>query len=307
MPDGNNLNNNPPNKSATFPKGLVFKQNKLVPKNRVRKIDIGIQTIIGTELLAVLDQFGIDKNKDSENINGTVFYYGSISSNITGDNLSVVVSCCDEAGNANASFVAERTINLFQPSCMFLLGIAAGIRGDCKIGDVIFPQGILYNNLAVAIGGGYQKRVKTINTSYVMVEHLRPYLVNESDWYQQIHRFINCPQAPDSEKKDFIKNVAVKPKVHDSMIYSSDQLIKDPKLLLELKKINQQIRAGDMESAGFAIALTKRTNIIPWHIVRGVSDFGDKFKNDAFHKWASYSASGYLYLMIKNGINKNLL
>lgn len=61
-----------------------------------------------------------------------------------------------------------------------------------------------------------------------------------------------------------------------------------------------------MEAAGFGTACNQRETPVPWFIVRGVSDFGDDFKDDLFHSWAAHAAASYLYLLIRDGIIMNL-
>ena len=95
----------------------------------------------------------------------------------------------------------------------------------------------------------------------------------------------------------------MKPDHHEAGIYSSNVLLRDTHILEQhAKETHQQIKIGEMEAAGFTYACETRTTPIPWYIVRGVSDFGNRKKNDTFHQWASHSAAAYLLGLIEGGI-----
>ena len=56
-----------------------------------------------------------------------------------------------------------------------------------------------------------------------------------------------------------------------------------------------------MEEAGL-VSAARRLNV-PWLVFRGISDFGDEFKNDAFHRFASKTAAAVLVDFIVHGID----
>jgi tetratricopeptide (TPR) repeat protein len=55
-----------------------------------------------------------------------------------------------------------------------------------------------------------------------------------------------------------------------------------------------------MEAAGFVKACMNPYPPIPWYVMRGISDFGDTFKNDRFHNLAAYAVAAYATLYIRN-------
>ena len=57
-----------------------------------------------------------------------------------------------------------------------------------------------------------------------------------------------------------------------------------------------------MEAAGFRYACEERLQAIPWWVVRAVSDFGDKTKNEEFFDWAAHSAATYLLDVIEDAL-----
>src|SRR5207249_1098766 len=63
---------------------------------------------------------------------------------------------------------------------------------------------------------------------------------------------------------------------------------------------NGKIAAGEMEAAGFATACDKHKT--DWLVVRGISDFGDKFKTSAFFVFAAKSAAVVLCDLIRHAL-----
>jgi nucleoside phosphorylase len=273
-----------------------------------RRFDVGIQVIISSELNGILSQFNIDQDRDVRSFEGALFYFGSIATKRAGTKLSIVVHCQDRAGNEASASEAERIISRCRPRCMFLVGIAAGRRGKCKIGDVVVPRIVVDNTQGVAEDGKILPRVRTLEPPYSMVQQLKTYQMNVDEWYQSLYGMMQ-PPSPESknEEDEYKQYVAQKPECHEAAIYSSDILLRDPNILEDQStRVNQQIRAGEMEAAGFGSACNARSRAVPWYIVRGISDFGDLFKKDTFQKWAAQSAASYLRVLLENAIRIDL-
>src|SRR5262249_23667041 len=73
------------------------------------------------------------------------------------------------------------------------------------------------------------------------------------------------------------------------------------------KKYHEKIRAGEKEAIGFASTCRKRPEEVPWIVIKGVSDFGDKDKDQKGDEkdrqlLAAVAASTYLRLFIERGL-----
>jgi nucleoside phosphorylase len=62
--------------------------------------------------------------------------------------------------------------------------------------------------------------------------------------------------------------------------------------------LHQQIRAGEMEAAGFVHSCINAFPPVPWYVIRGISDFGDDLKDDRFHRLAASAVAAYTTLYI---------
>jgi Phosphorylase superfamily len=105
------------------------------------QFDVAVQTVIGSELHAAQDVFQATGDENVRSTSGTHFYRGKVVQ--TRGTVSVVICCQSSAGNDAAAMIAERLINFWNPKAMFLMGICAGRRSKCKIGDVVTPRVIV--------------------------------------------------------------------------------------------------------------------------------------------------------------------
>lgn len=269
------------------------------------EFDIAIQTVIGSELHAVQDCFGAEHDRRS--IAGTIFYRGHVKQRH--GEASVVICCQSSAGNDAAALIAERLIQHWSPKAIFLLGIAAGRRGKCKIGDVVTPRMIIDDTEGVLEAGKRLRRPQMYPPPHAMIQQLQKFRLSRvrDEWHSILREKATCPSPPQGQESEYVNLVACSPSHHDAAIYSSDLLLRTEEYLTEQsEELHQQIKIGEMEAAGFGTACSQRSPVVPWFVVRGVSDFGDSFKDDAFHDWAAMSAATYLYLLIREGISLDL-
>ncbi len=275
------------------------------PAGWAAEFDIAIQVVISPELEAVQSHFKVDQRKDILGLGGDIYYRGSCATR-SGQH-SVVIYCQGHAGNDAAAVAAERLILRWHPKVIFLLGIAAGYRDKCKIGDVVTPSVVVNDQLGVMRLRRRLKRTQIYTPPQMMVQLLQNCPVDEAVWYKRLLDVVSPPRAPRGRSAQYRKHVARKPRHHVSAIYSSNLLLRDPNVLQRHQKhTHEQIRVGEMEAAGFSYACQTRFPPLPWFVVRGVSDFGDDFKDDVFHKWASHSAAAYLRCLLK-GFDLDLL
>jgi nucleoside phosphorylase len=266
--------------------------------------DIGIITVIGAEQYALQDALKIG-DSDLLVLNGSAYWTKEIKS--TRGNLSVIIHCIAEPGKDDAASATSSLIERSNPKMVLLMGIAAGMRGKCKIGDVFVPFRIVDDGTKVAEDGVFKDRPEIFRPPHNISQMLVSFRKNDKLWKQYFKEIFPQSVTPEPGKEsDYRNNVSEFPDFYDSALASANILIKDPELLQGLQDSkHQQIRIGDMEAGGFVKAALKRTPAVPWMIVRAVSDFGDSLKNDDFHRQASCAAASYVKMFLLNGYNKS--
>jgi nucleoside phosphorylase len=267
--------------------------------------DIGIITVIGAELHALQDALGINNENDQLVWKGSAYWTKKIESTI--GKLSIIIHCIVEPGKDDAAAATSSLIERFNPKMVLLMGIAAGMKGQCKIGDVFVPFRIVDDGTRVAEDGGLKDRPEIFRPPHNISQMLVSFRKDDELWKQYFKEIFSQPVTPEPGKEsEYRNNVSEYPNFYDSALASANILIKDPNLLHSLQDIrHQQIRIGDMEAGGFVKAAQQRTPPVPWMIVRAVSDFGDSLKNDEFHRQASCAAASYVKLFLLHGFSKD--
>lgn len=263
-------------------------------------------TVIDVELGAVLDALALpDREKDPND--GTVYYRGAIPSQLTRRDYGVVVTCVGAAGNPGAAAAARNLITRYRPRAILLMGIAAGIRGKVRIGDVVFSERVLsYEPAALVRRDGVstsEPRPEIERIPHAILQDLMGY---RSDQKRLQERFLRAggvfPEPPPGKQEEYRLHVATGVHAHPGTIASGEKLLRDPSKLITLRsQLHGKVEVGEMEAAGLVEAC--RQGGVPWLVIRGISDFGDEFKNDHFHTFAARAAAAVLADFLEFGLD----
>jgi nucleoside phosphorylase len=272
--------------------------------------DVGILTVISPELDAAKRAFGYDPaRRHKRNGTGTVYYEGSLRSELTGREYSYALCAIGAAGNPGAARAASEMIEYYRPKFMILVGIAAGLRGKVKVGDVVIADFVYaYEPGAMLEHEGvkrFEPRPEMVRIPRTIQQDLVSYLGSALKRIDQAldAMSVQRPKPPRLfGRMEHEDNVAKAPALHQSAIASGEKLIRDSTFLRGLSESGHgRLVGAEMEGSGFAQACTDYG--VPWLVVRGVSDFGDKFKSDDFHAYASATASVTAADVLRFGID----
>ena len=272
--------------------------------------DVGILTVVEPELKAVQRALKIDNFKDRLHHRGSLYWRGKIFSQVHGRDFRVIVSCQALAGEAQASSAASYMIAEFNPAMVILVGIAAGRRHQIRIGDVALSREVADMTAGVMEGGERKPRTLIVPLSVPVAQMVQS---SEIDAKQLARLASNLfrPAAlviPAGKEEEYARFVTQKPDIKECAVYSSDNLLRDAEVLEQAANdVHQGLRIGEMEAAGFLKACARRYPPVLWLVIRGVSDFGDEFKHDKFHRLASSSAAAYLKCFLEGGADLRLV
>jgi len=193
-------------------------------------------------------------------------------------------------GNVAAGNATTELINHFSPGLVVLIGIACGLRGKTKLGQVIIAERIVH----------YEPHAKTTDNDGATKEEDRPETYRLGHRLKQeivhysppIDRLSENLQAvgqnfPDTDgTNDFASSL----QFSVGTIASGEILWRNPDEFKNLRtSIHGKIECADME--GFGVVEACERARVPWLVVRGISDFGDAVKVDDFHTIAATAAS----------------
>lgn len=182
------------------------------------------------------------------------------------------------AKNSVVALAAERAIRLFEPSLIFLSGIAAGVK-DVQVGDVVVGIRAYGYESGKETADGPVSRPDVLPFSPLLIETAR--LVSREDTWQK--------RTPDG---------ASQARVFFGPIASGDKVIATTAspLYQYLKLHYNDTTALEMESIGFATAAAGNPRLAALNI-RGISDLMDQ-KGDDFQEKAAERAAAFLFELL---------
>ncbi len=160
------------------------------------------------------------------------------------------------AGNNRAAIEAERAIAYFNPSVIFFVGVAGGIK-DVAIGDVVAATKV-YGYESGKAKQKFQPRPDLDVSAYSLIQRAMAES-NKSDWLQRL-----TSSVPDSNPRVFVAPIAAGEKVIASSKSDAFKLI--------------QLNYGDaiaVEMEGRGLLQAAQANQVLALVIRGISDLID--------------------------------
>lgn len=273
-------------------------------------VELGILAIIAPEIRAVRQALRVTDSdrEDKADLNDTVYFRGTIASLRQRREYSFALAAIGTAGTDAAAVATTRMIERYHPRVVLLVGIAAGIRGKVKVGDVVLSERVVAYELAALVKGPktrehrVEPRPEISRVAHGIGQDLVHY---DPDPGRLAAKFAalggEFPGPPAKRKKDWDKQVASAVTCQAATIASGNKLLRDADKLYALRELHGKVEVAEMELAGVEAAC--RVAGVPWLAIRGISDFGDDFKDDRFHKFASETAGVVLRDFLEHGLD----
>lgn len=198
------------------------------------------------------------------------------------------------AGNLVTAGEAERAINYFNPSVMFFVGVAGGIK-DVAIGDVVVATKV-YEYESGKAKVKFEPRPGVENSAYELIQRARAE-ARKPDWLQRL------ASLPDSTPEVFIAPIAAGEKVVASTKSS----------FFKLLRLNYgDAVAVEMEGGGLLKAAYANHRVLAL-VIRGISDLIEGKNDDSIEpekirqKKASHHASAFAFEILAKVYDESLL
>jgi WD40 repeat protein/nucleoside phosphorylase len=282
-------------------------------------VDIVILTVIPQELAAAKVALNIQDssgNRSRTQDSQTIYLHGEFFSKRTQRTYSLALGCIGKAGNYDASTGTTEAIQVYNPKLVVLMGIAAGIKGKSKLGEVIFSEKVVaYESAALRRSEDGTPVVQPRPDMFSLPNGIHQDVI----FYLAAHKEhnSNCPQRLASFFQDtggVFPTLSIEDQqslqehniIHGieldvCAVASGEKLLQDPSVLEDIRSHQHgRVKIGEMEATGFATACQKMRR--DWLVIRGVSDFGDAYKSDVFHPLASQTAATVLGDFLQQGL-----
>ncbi|MER3318939.1 MAG: hypothetical protein RIB79_11670 [Allomuricauda sp.] len=237
--------------------------------NLTHKCDIVILSSTQKEfdsLISIIQEPSIIKLANDS----TIYYKGYISGK--NSNYSVVVPVPTDMGIATAAIVTTKCISVFSPSYIFMIGIAAGIKSFCKVGDVIIAdKAINYNEVVEIENPDETVRLKYMQNTISVPSHLK----------SRLYLFLKSDKIKEVSNHNALIKLGRESTFHFGMIVTGSGLIRNNQRISQLTKDYHNIKGLDMETYGMykAVEQSLKSNQPEFISIKSVSDFGDSKKH----------------------------
>ena len=237
----------------------------------------GLLTVKRTELEAAAIAFDIDLTKpEFLRADGRRYYESFLLCPRLGGSQRLILSMVGEDRQVNAALAVRAFFDQFDVDLFILLGVAAGLQTHTNLGDVVCATSV------VDVEGGRLEKLRPLFrpvhaniTKHLKrdLEHFDPYRVG---WADALTKGV---AAFDRSRYDIPTATAKwRPKFSTAHLASGEKLIVDDSLPDTRVAFGEQIRAREMEAAGFCSACEDIPR--PWMVFRGVADFGTAESKD---------------------------
>lgn len=221
---------------------------------------------------------------------------------------NVIIGCSGEAGLNPANNVATNMMRSFRN---IKIGLLCGIGGgnpsekhDVRLGDIVVGMpdgqhsGVIQYNAGKTTQDGFQRKSSHSRPPQFLIQAVgnrKTDMIEDLDkWQKHLERgpggwnsFQHLTDIIHEGPTEIPRPLGRGSKIHYGLIASGDLVVKAAESRAELvRQIQDDVLCFEMEAAGLV-------NTFPCLIVRGISDYCDRHKNDDWQPYASLAAAAY--------------
>jgi nucleoside phosphorylase len=260
-------------------------------------VDVLVTTVRPVEWQSALLAFGLNGRSYETKSDHRRYYEFTVQSLVVNRPLRVVLTTIGEMGNVNATNGLREMRSHYSAGLYALVGIAAGHPDFTRLADVALPRRVAYLQGGVELPGATLREADMTSLSRRLAMDLEYFDLGRTAFQDLLHDRLTSGalSLPPGESPDTIM-----PRLIDRATILADERVRRDGILRELAGeggVDRRIKILDMESHGFAAAAGPDQ----WLIARGVSDFGDEGKTDAWQPVAALAAALALRVYLETG------
>lgn len=269
----------------------------LAPDPAVGKgVDCLILTIKDNELAGAKCAFDIpDEQSPISYGQGLMAYH------VTREDISYAIAMTGTAGNVESAIVLGGLVNALRPRAAALIGMAAGVRGKVKLGDVVVAETVFAYEFKKMQATGPVYMPKSYAPREAAIRSAEAFVLANRGWATAVAIDALSLENPEPFKPndDEPLDGAWRPNVSRAGILAGGQLLEDGSLPELASKIHARVSAAEMDGAGFAAACNEAN--LPWIAIRGIADYGEKDRRKPWQLPATFAAARYFRSALAGG------
>ena len=222
------------------------------------------------------------------NIEGDASYYFGVK--LT-DGRKILLATDNQMGMVAMSQFTEKIIQTSRPRNICMCGIAAGVKGEVNLGDIMVSKESWNYDSGKIVDGSFKPDYSSISIHEELVS--------------KINKIVQLP-----EKLCTIKNEFFGPTPEHDLrmkigpVASGSSVVADTEILKRPQSLTRKLLGLEMEIYGMYFSCKHTSTPRPENFlaVKSVCDFADADKNDRFQDYAAYTSASFLKLIIEEGV-----
>lgn len=207
-----------------------------------------------------------------------------------GKKYTVCATSAPRMGMVSTALTAASMISLLKPRLILMTGICAGVRGRVRMGDVLFADP------AWDFQSGKRARDGK-NTQFSIRPHHIPAPHKIRRHMEQIRDDREALQAVTGSYDGDIPGTL---DVFLGPVASGSAVLADGEVVKEIRTQHQELIGIEMEIYGLYAAAYAASSPQPaFFALKGVCDFADPDKEDAYQKYAAYTSANVMRLLLE--------
>lgn len=195
-----------------------------------------------------------------------------------------------ETGLVDTAITTSKAINIWNPLIVAMIGICAGKENTVNLGDAIIAKKCFLYQIGAFSDGNISSEIRSVELNQLISRYFME--INDQDLEVIKEDYSGKGKTPDNKLRCFLGPMA-----------SADLLVRDDSMMLKAIDLDRTTIALDMESYAFMRACHQH-NIMFYFVTKGVTDHGNKLKNDDFREYSKYVSTS-IYKKIVEIILKN--
>lgn len=243
-------------------------------------IDFAILVALPKELDAVLHFFPELTRVQATASSSRSYYWGSIPTE-RGGTYRVVVTLLHSMGNIEAADATGVVIHDWNPRYIIVNGIAGGLCPETQdFGDIVVSNAIYYYEEGKIRKSGIERRGRQFPADHRLIDGILNF--RDTSWRTRL------PPRPDGKQA-----TSAIPNTHVGPIASGEKIVASSEAVKELKELQRNLIAVEMESAGVASVAFSAVRRVGFLAIRSICDFADSRKDDRWQEYAARSAASF--------------
>ncbi len=207
---------------------------------------------------------------------------GSEVDTVTVGSHRVVVPPATGMGNVAAGTAAQQAIDVWNPRCLLLVGIAAGLSDTVALGDLLIPDKIIGYEAGKLTPAGPAPDPDPYRPDFQLLGVAKA--VTDAEWAPGI-----ITARPDGAARTPVPQFGT--------VHTGEKVVADEHTAANLRAGWRQTIGIEMESLGVALAAYR--NGPGFLVVKGVCDHADPGKNDDWQPYAAEAAARFAVAVVR--------